>query len=103
MSSERDSQLPEELDEAIVQKPAAQLPLGYATLLDDLKTRIREARVKAALSVNRELIRLHWEVEKSILEREESSRWGDRMLDKLSRDLRREFPDMKGFSRTSLK
>jgi len=90
----------------IVQQPLAEsleIPAGYATLLDDLKTRIREARVKAALSVNRELIRLHWEVGKSILEREESSRWGDRVLDKLSRDLRREFPDMKGFSRTSLK
>jgi len=79
------------------------LPASYGELLDDLKRRIREARVRAGLSVNRELIRLHWEVGKSILEREKSSRWGDKVLDKLSTDLYREFPDMKGFSRTNLK
>jgi predicted nuclease of restriction endonuclease-like (RecB) superfamily len=90
-------------DNGIGQQPVAQLPFGYAALLDDLKRRIREARVKAGLSVNRELIRLHWEVGKSILEREKSSRWGDKVLDKLSTDLHREFPDMKGFSRTNLK
>jgi len=79
------------------------LPASYGELLDDLKRRIREARVRAGLSVNRELIRLHWEVGKSILEREKSSRWGDKVLGKLSTDLYREFPDMKGFSRTNLK
>jgi len=79
------------------------LPASYGELLDDLKRRIREARVRAGLSVNRELIRLHWEVGKSILEREKSSRWGDKVLGRLSADLYREFPDMKGFSRTNLK
>lgn len=90
-------------DKAIVQQVAGQLPSGYAELLESLKERIREARVKASLSVNRELIRLYWEVGKSILERQRSSHWGDKVLDKLAVDLRREFPDMKGFSRTNLK
>lgn len=86
-----------------VQQAGAPLPPGYADLLEDLKKRIREAQVRAGLTVNRELIRLYWEIGKSILKRQKSARWGDKVLDKLARDLRREFPDMKGFSRTNLK
>jgi len=96
----------EDGNSAIVQQPVAQFDStsrAYVALLDSLKKRIRQARVKASLSVNRELIRLYWEVGKSILERQKSSRWGDKVLDKLAMDLRREFPDMKGFSRTNLK
>jgi predicted nuclease of restriction endonuclease-like (RecB) superfamily len=90
-------------DGKIVQQGVGQLPAGYAELLEGLKRRIREARVRAGLSANRELIRLYWEVGKSILERQKSSHWGDKVLDKLAMDLRREFPDIKGFSRTNLK
>ena len=106
MSEEKrkSSKLPKESgDGEIVQQPVAQLPFGYTELLEGLKKRIREARVRAGLSVNRELIRLYWEVGKSILERQKFSHWGDKVLDKLAMDLRREFPDMKGFSRTNLK
>ena len=39
----------------IVQRPVAQLPSGYAALLDDIKTRVRAAQLKAGLAVNREL------------------------------------------------
>ena len=90
-------------DEAIVQQPVAQLPVGYAELLESMKKRIREVRVRAGLSANRELIRLYWEVGKSILERQKSSHWCGKVLDKLAMDLRREFPDIKGFSRANLK
>ena len=106
MSEEKrkSSKLPKESgDGEIVQQPVAPLPFGYTELLEGLKKRIREARVRAGLSVNRELIRLYWEVGKSILERQKFSHWGDKVLDKLGMDLRREFPDMKGFSRTNLK
>ena len=106
MSEEKrkSSKLPKESgDGEIVQQPVAPLLSGYTELLEGLKKRIREARVRAGLSVNRELIRLYWEVGKSILERQKFSHWGDKVLDKLAMDLRREFPDMKGFSRTNLK
>ena len=65
----------------IVQQPLAQsvgIPAGYAKLLNDLKLRIRTARVKANLSVNRELVLLYWEIGKVILQRQsqEGLRWG---------------------------
>ncbi len=75
----------------------------YAVFLDDLKTRIQAARTKAALAVNRELILLYWQIGRSILERQSTSAWGDKILERLSSDLRLEFPDMQGLSRTNLK
>ncbi|AEH45437.1 protein of unknown function DUF1016 [Thermodesulfatator indicus DSM 15286] len=79
------------------------LPTGYAEFLADLKERIRRARVKAALSVNRELILLYWEIGRMILERQRKEGWGSKVIDRLAQDLRREFPDLKGFSARNLK
>ena len=50
-------------------------PVGYAELLDQLKVRIRSARLQAALAVNRELIHLYWEIGRTILERQEREVW----------------------------
>ena len=82
---------------------APQLPDGYATLLGDLKQQIRSAQIRAALSVNRELLHLYWQIGRLLVERQKNSRWGAKVLDQLSADLRREFPDIKGFSTTNLK
>ena len=79
------------------------LPSDYPALLEDLKARIRQARTRAALAVNRELIVLYWQIGRQILERQDRAAWGDRVLERLSQDLRLEFPDMKGFSKTNLK
>ncbi|WP_239112338.1 DUF1016 N-terminal domain-containing protein, partial [Halomicronema sp. CCY15110] len=70
---------------------------------DDLKTRIRSAQVKAALAVNRELLLLYWQVGREILTRQQAEGWGTKVLDRLAQDLKREFPEMKGFSRSNLK
>jgi len=46
----------------IVQRPVAQLPSGYAALLDDIKTRVRADQLKAGIAVNRELVLLYWRI-----------------------------------------
>lgn len=79
------------------------LPTGYADVLADLKGRIRAAQVRAALAVNRELVLLYWGIGRAILERQQREGWGARVIDRLSVDLRREFPEMKGFSPRNLK
>ena len=76
---------------------------GYAEFLADLKERIRKARIKAALSANRELVLLYWEIGRMILERQRKEGWGSKVIDRLAQDLRREFPDLKGFSARNLK
>ncbi len=60
------------------------------------------AQVQAVLTVNRELIRLYWTIGREILERQERDGWGAKVIERLATDLRREFPEMKGFSRTNL-
>jgi predicted nuclease of restriction endonuclease-like (RecB) superfamily len=78
------------------------LPVGYEKFLKDLKQRIRAAQVRAAVAVNRELVLLYWHIGREILIRQDRAGWGAKVIERLAADLRREFPDMKGFSRTNL-
>ncbi|WP_216322754.1 PDDEXK nuclease domain-containing protein [Deinococcus aestuarii] len=78
------------------------LPGDYPALLGELKDRIRSAQTRAALAVNRELILLYWQMGQAILGRQQQAGWGAKVIDQLSRDLKREFPEMKGFSRSNL-
>ncbi|MGP8254425.1 MAG: DUF1016 N-terminal domain-containing protein [Methanoregula sp.] len=55
------------------------------------------------VSVNRELILLYWQIGNDILTRQQAEGWGAKVIDRLSRDLVHEFPDMKGFSVRNLK
>ena len=79
------------------------LPEGYSEFLASLKRRVQKARLKATLSVNRELILLYWEIGQMILKRQRKEGWGAKVIDRLAHDLRKEFPDMKGFSARNLK
>ncbi|HEV2349785.1 MAG TPA: PDDEXK nuclease domain-containing protein [Terriglobia bacterium] len=76
---------------------------GYAALLKDLKDRIRAARISASLAVNRELVLLYWSIGRDILVRQNEQGWGAKIIDKLSTDLRHDFPEMKGLSPRNLK
>ena len=75
----------------------------YAEFLQLLKERVRNAQVKAALSVNRELVLLYWKIGREILERQKTQGWGAKVIERLSKDLRSEFPEMKGFSLRNIK
>ena len=86
-----------------ITSPAPDLPEGYPEFIVSLKQRIRLAQVKAALSVNRELVLLYWQIGKDILTRQEREGWGAKVIDRLSSDLIHEFPEMKGFSVRNLK
>lgn len=93
--------------EAGVRLPAAgsarDLPLDYANLLDDLKQRIREERLRVVLAANTAMVLLYWDIGRAIIERQEREGWGAKVIDRLSADLRREFPDMQGLSPRNLK
>ena len=77
---------------------SSKLPKGYAEFLENLKTRVRTAQIKAALSANRELIRLYWDIGRSIVERQRTEGWGRSVVGRLARDLQAEFPGILGFS-----
>lgn len=78
-------------------------PGDYEQFLHDLKERIRTAQMRAAVAVNRELILLYWQIGREILQRQAQQGWGSKVIDQLAQDLRREFPDMKGFSSRNLR
>jgi predicted nuclease of restriction endonuclease-like (RecB) superfamily len=79
------------------------LPPDYPKLLEEIKARVHASRIRASVSVNRELILLYWEIGRLILQRQEAEGWGAKVIDRLAVDLGREFPDMKGFSSRNLK
>ena len=89
--------------EAAIAPGNTQLPAGYIEFVTSLKDKIRSAQVKASFSVNRELIQIYWQIGNEILARQNAEGWGAKIIDRLSRDLLREFPDMKGFSVRNLK
>lgn len=75
----------------------------YKKFFTEIKDRIRKSRTQAALSVNTEVIRLYWHIGKEIIVRQETTTWGSKLIDALSRDLRNAFPETTGFSDSNLK
>ena len=71
---------------------------GYADLLIGIKARVHSARVRVSLAANRELILLYWDIGRMVAERQEAEGWGSSVIDRLSADIRHEFPGIKGFS-----
>ena len=81
---------------------AAMLPSGYSEWIADVKLRIRAAQQRAALAVNKEMLRLYWQIGRDILDRQAVAGWGTGVLSRIEADLRSEFPEMRGFSRSNL-
>jgi predicted nuclease of restriction endonuclease-like (RecB) superfamily len=75
----------------------------YHSFLGELKSKIRQAQLKAALAVNHELVLLYWQIGNSILTHENEKGWGSKVIEQLAKDLKAEFPAIKGFSTRNLK
>ena len=72
----------------------------YFEILNNIKTRIREAQYKAVLGANKELIELYWNIGQIILA---NTKYGAKFVENLARDIKLDFPDAKGFSVRNLK
>ena len=75
----------------------------YKTLFSDIKKRVEKAQIKAATSVNKELITLYWDIGKMLDERQRLEGWGSGVIPKLANDLKNALPETKGFSERNLK
>ncbi len=75
----------------------------YSNLLRDIKARIRQAQIKATLSANAEMITMYWDIGRMIQERQDHEGWGTAVIPRLSRDIRNELPEEKGFSERNIK
>ncbi|HNX52576.1 MAG TPA: PDDEXK nuclease domain-containing protein [Pontiellaceae bacterium] len=70
----------------------------YAEMLAGIKSRVQTARVRAGLAANRELVLLYWDIGRLVAERQDAEGWGASIIDRLSSDIRRDFPGLQGFS-----
>jgi predicted nuclease of restriction endonuclease-like (RecB) superfamily len=75
----------------------------YSQWLAELKEKIRNSQLRAALKVNAEMLQLYWELGKAISEKIQQADWGDKIIPQLAADLRSEFKETEGFSATNLK
>lgn len=76
---------------------------GFAKLLAEVKGRIQEAQTRAVLAVNRELVRLYWDIGQIIDDRQRREGWGAAVIPRLAQELKNELPELKGFSERNIK
>ena len=62
------------------------LEKSYIKFLDDLKIQIKQSRIKAHLSVNRELILLYYKIGLAILEKQKEEGWGTKIIERVAKD-----------------
>lgn len=74
----------------------------YKQLLVSIKLQVKSAQAKAALAVNSSLIQLYWNMGKMIADNQALFEGRNNYVEQLAKDLRAEFPEMKGFSRANL-
>lgn len=76
--------------------------ISYNVWLEQIKQTIKKTQIKIALTANEQLIEMYWQLAEAIVQKQETARWGDAVLERLSVDLRLAFPNIKGFSRRNL-
>lgn len=77
--------------------------VDYNAFIKQIKSKIQSSQIKAAISVNQEMLKLYWFIGSEIIKKQEISNWGDGLLKQISDDLKTEFPEMKGFSHRNIK
>jgi hypothetical protein len=80
-----------------------QLPKTYIHTLESLKKTIQNARLKAVLTANVQLLATYWEIGNAISHQELDRGWGSKVVEQLARDLSIAFPDFKGLSPRNLR
>ena len=63
-----------------------------------LNQKSNQTQLKAHIKVNEEMLKLYWEIGSMIISKQKESSWGDKILENISKDLKKEFPALQGFS-----
>ena len=85
-----------------VAPPASSLPESYVATLQEIKSHLRQARVRAVMAANPIVIEAYWRTGRIILARQREAAWGAKVIDRLAADLQEAFPDMSGLSSRNL-
>lgn len=79
------------------------LDKDYKTFLTEMKDRLKKAQIRAALASNHELVLFYWQVGNELSKKQAQFKWGEKLVEQFSDDMRQAFPEMQGFSITNLK
>ena len=74
----------------------------YANWIAEVKHRYRSAQVKAAVRVNAEKLLFNWQLGRDLVQKKAEERWGAGVVEQISLDLKKEFPEDEGFSTSNL-
>ncbi len=83
--------------------PVLHLDSNYIGFLDSIKTKFKRAQIRAALSINKELILLYWTIGSELISKQQQFKWGTQFIEQFSHDMQQAFPEMQGFSASNLK
>ena len=86
----------------IVKSHDIHIDTDYADWIAEIKHRYRSAQVKAAVKVNAEKLLFNWQLGRDLVQKKAEERWGAGVVEQVSMDLKREFPDADGFSTSNL-
>jgi predicted nuclease of restriction endonuclease-like (RecB) superfamily len=86
----------------IMSKELTIIDKDYIRWVEDLSVRYRQSQIKAAVRVNRELLKYYWELGRDIEEMRVEERWGEKVIKNLSVDLQRKNLNATGLSRTNI-
>ena len=75
---------------------------NYKTFITDIKSKITLSQIKIASTVNSALLVFYWELGEMISLKQKETQWGSKFIEQMANDLKKEFPSLKGFSRTNL-
>ena len=93
----------EEEEPHFVKRDKFAITAEYKQWFADIKSRLRNSQIKAAIKVNSTLLEFYWSLGCDIVKMKAEQAWGSGVLQQLSFDLRDEFPGMKGLSYTNLR
>ena len=86
----------------IVTSHDVRIDTDYADWIAEVKHRYRSAQVKAAVRVNAEKLLFNWQLGRDLVQKKAEERWGAGVVEQISLDLRKEFPQDDGFSTSNL-
>ena len=86
----------------IVKSHDIHIDKDYVKWIAELKQRYRSAQTKAAVKVNAEKQLFNWQLGRDLVQKKAEERWGVGVVEQISLDLKRAFPNADGFSTSNL-
>ena len=72
--------------------------LDYVRLLNQVRQRVALAQQKAIYSANEEMLHMYWDIGEILQKSQDKDGWGKKTLERLSLDMKNDYPKVKGFS-----